>query len=382
MRLPSIHDFAAEAFQPERYARLGDDWWLAVADVVGSTKLAGLGRDREVNFSAGAAVAVLAAATAEDGAPGAVQFGGDGALAAVPPGRVEATRQALAALAHWSTTELDIPLRVGMVPVKALTEAGLEVLAALQDFGNDNVFGLFLGAGVTAADAWVKADQRWSVAPRQGELPGIEGLSCRWRPVPAERGAVLCVIIDSLLPGPAGVAALAEVQAELEAVVHSAAAAPLGDGARLAPGLLPSRRSLALETRVESPARRRLRRVKAVVGSLLLGLTHRLGGRLGPLDTNLYRRSLAERSDYRKLAGGTRMVLDVTEAEALAIEARLAAAEALGRIRFGTARCPSTTITCLVGDFSADRHVHFVDGAGLGFWRASQMLKGKGYARS
>jgi hypothetical protein len=28
----------------------------------------------------------------------------------------------------------------------------------------------------------------------------------------------------------------------------------------------------------------------------------------------------------------------------------------------------------------ADRHVHFVDGAGLGFWRASEVLKAKGRA--
>ena len=34
-------------------------------------------------------------------------------------------------------------------------------------------------------------------------------------------------------------------------------------------------------------------------------------------------------------------------------------------------------MTCLVGDFAADRHVHFVDGAGLGYWRAATVLKAK-----
>ena len=60
-----------------------------------------------------------------------------------------------------------------------------------------------------------------------------------------------------------------------------------------------------------------------------------------------------------------------------ALDRALAAAEARGHIRFGTARAKATTLTCMVGDFFADRHVHFVDGDGLGFWRASVELKKK-----
>ncbi|KJS37588.1 MAG: hypothetical protein VR70_12205, partial [Rhodospirillaceae bacterium BRH_c57] len=60
-----------------------------------------------------------------------------------------------------------------------------------------------------------------------------------------------------------------------------------------------------------------------------------------------------------------------------AIDAVLAEAEAGGAIVSGTARSDAATMTCLVGDFSSDRHVHFVDGSGLGFWRASTALKAK-----
>jgi hypothetical protein len=58
--LPAIRDFAREANDPARYEALGRGWFLAVADVEASTMLAGAGRDRDVNFVAGAAVAVLA----------------------------------------------------------------------------------------------------------------------------------------------------------------------------------------------------------------------------------------------------------------------------------------------------------------------------------
>ncbi len=374
-RLPAIRDFSAEAADPGRFAPLDRGWAIAVADVVGSTGLAAAGRSRDVNFVAAGVVAVLGTVLADgaDDRP-ACQFGGDGAMAAVPPGRQDDARRALAALAHWAG-ELDVPLRVGMVPVAALADAGLEVRAALQDFGNGNGFGHFLGSGVAAADAWVKADSRWHIPPQAGDLPGLEGLSCRWNPVSSHRGVVLCVIADPLPAGEAGFAVLQRLSAAVEAVVPVAAAAPLGDGGRLRPKWPPSFRSLFLESRVVSRRRRLQRVLAALAGSAIIRVVDALGRRLPGLDTAAYRRALAERSDYLKEAGGPRFVLDVTEAEAAAIEAVLERFAQAGDIVYGTARSTATTITCLVGDFAADRHVHFVDGADLGFWRASVVLK-------
>lgn len=377
MLLPTIRDFATEAHDPARYARLDDDWWIAVADVVASTKLANAGRDRDVNFIAGAVVAVMAAVADRPEQPAACQFGGDGAVAAIPPQCAEAARHALAALAEWAQVDMDIPLRIGMVPVAALHRDGHDVLAALHDFGNCNVFGQFIGAGVPMAETWVKTDPRWSIAPAPGELPGLEGLSCRWRPVPPSRGKVMCVIIDPTDSGRTGMEALARLQSEIEAIVPTVLAAPLGDGSTLNPAMVPSLHALANEARTQRLAKRAGRILRAVTGTAILGLIHRLGGRLFGIDVGHYRTTLAERSDYRKQAGGPRFVLDVTEDEAARIEALLAHAESRGDIVFGTARSAFTTLTCMVGDFTADRHVHFVDGDGLGFWRASVVLKEK-----
>lgn len=372
--LPSLRDFATQALDCGRYARLGDDWWVAAADVEGSTALAHAGRDREVNFVAGAAVAVLAAVAGTPDHPAACQFGGDGAVAAVPPDRVSAVRDTLAALGWWAAHDMGVPLRVGMVPVGVLNRLGHKVFAALHDFGNTNVFGLFLGAGMGVAESWLKADERWNVPFRPGPLPGLDGLSCRWQPVPARRGHVLCVIVD---PTDAMGGAVAEVLRRIEAVVPTATAAPLGDGGALRPVVVPAGRLLAIEARTEPPGRRLRRMARALAGSAVLGVAHRLGGRLPGVDARAYRRHVAERSDYRKLCGGPRLVLDVSADEDAAIEALLSQAEAHGEIRFGLARSAATTMTCMVGDFAADRHVHFVDGSGLGYWRASVMLKDK-----
>ncbi|PWC86598.1 hypothetical protein TSH100_12600 [Azospirillum sp. TSH100] len=381
--LPVIRDFAAQASDPRCYATLDGGWSLAVADVTGSTQLAGQGRHRDVNFVAAGVVAVLSDAVRVGQEPVACQFGGDGAIAAVPPGREDEARAALSALAHWSAEVMDVPLRVGLVPVQALLDQGLEVMAALHDVGNGNSFGLFLGAGVVAADAWVKEDARWRLPPREGPLPGLESVSCRWNPVPPRRGTVLCVIVDSVDPGAAGLLELARIQRAIETIVPTSGAAPLGVGERLEARWPPDWRALLMEARSGRTGAghgaglgMRIKRVgSALAGSGLLVLLLRLGLTLGGFDPQRYRRHMAERTDFRKSAGGPRLVLDVTEGEADAIERLLAQAAQAGSIRYGTARADATTVTCLVGDVTADRHVHFVDGAGLGFWRASVMLK-------
>lgn len=378
MNLPSIHDFSSEFFNPERYARLDSGWSVAVADVVGSTKLAAKGRDRDVNFIAGAAVAALTRTLTQTGTAAACQFGGDGAIAAIPPQARDATIAVLKALAHWSSTTFDITLRVGLVPVEALTDKGYEVWAALQDLGNGNVFGQFLGNGVSVADSWVKADAQWRFDPEEGDIPGLDELSCRWQPIPPGRGVVLCIIADPVSRLQSDSHILARLEAEIDAIVPTASAAPLGERLNM-PLNVPSLQSVHRELRTVSGVGPKIgKMIRIVVGVSWLYIADRLPGRkLGPVDTEIYRRATSERSDYRKIAGGFRFILDVSPAQADAIEAALARLEAEGLILFGTARSDATVMTCLVGDFMADRHIHFVDGSGLGYWRASVVLKDK-----
>lgn len=374
--LPSLTDFAVEGADPDHYTPLGPGWCLAVADVVGSTRLAAQGRHRDVNFVAGAAVSVLSAVVEAAGGRPCCQFGGDGATAAIPPGLRDAAEAALSALVHWSIHELDVPIRAGLVEVAELNAAGLEARAALQDLGGGNYFGLFMGAGVGVAEEWVKTQPARQVTPRPGPLPGLEALSCRWLPAPATRGVILCVIADPIQAGGAGDDALRRLQRDIEKIVSTEIATPLSPrGERLTPRWPPSLRSLWLEARASPPGKRLRRMIYGAIQSALVRLIYLSGRPMFGFDARDYARSLAERSDYRKAAGGPRFVLDVTENEAQAIENLLEQYVERGEIRYGVARAAATTITCRVGDYAADRHVHFVDGAELGFWRAATALK-------
>lgn len=379
MHIPRITDFTSDGCNPDRYLELDNDWHLAVADVVSSTVLAKQGRDRAVNFVAGSVVAVLSEVLAVGrDEPIACQFGGDGAIVAVPPGGADKARESLAALAHWAETTIGISLRVGLVPVSALRDQGFSTMAALHDFGGGNVLGLFLGHGVIEAERWVKQDTRWRIPPKPGMLPGIEGLSCRWDPVPSRRGTVLCVIIDPVPAGRAGIAALARAHQCIRTIVAPEISAPFGRGEHLAPPAFPAWALTGLEARARTGlAGTLMARLWAIIGSAMIYLSYRLGMRLGPVDAAHYLRAVACQSDHSKQGGGLRFVLDVTHGEADAIEAELEDREQAGEIMFGTARSDAATMTCLVGDFALNRHVHFVDGGELGFWRASTVLKAK-----
>src|SRR5664279_892301 len=115
--VPVFRDFT-RVVDPALYQPLPDDWSIGVADVVQSTKAIRDNHYKAVNM-AGAAV-IVAVTNALESRDFPFVFGGDGASFAVPPGAVALARQALASTATWVKDELDLSLRIGLVPVTAV----------------------------------------------------------------------------------------------------------------------------------------------------------------------------------------------------------------------------------------------------------------------
>jgi hypothetical protein len=114
--LPLIRGFANVA-DPSRYTPLPDDWLIGVADVMDSTKAVLAKRYKAVNMAGAAVVVSIINAIGPRDFP--FVFGGDGASFAIPPSAEGAVREAMAATAAWVKEELDLTLRIGLVPVKA-----------------------------------------------------------------------------------------------------------------------------------------------------------------------------------------------------------------------------------------------------------------------
>jgi hypothetical protein len=369
--LPLIERFSL-ATDPTRYRRIPPDWFIAASDIIGSTGKVQSGRYRDVNFVAAAVIAALQAEIAVHvAAVPACQFGGDGATVAVPPQAADGVRRVLQALAYWADSQFELGLRVGLVPVAELEARGAETFAALYQAGNKSFYGLFLGAGTALAEKLIKEVPGFLLTPQEGPLPGLDGLSCRWDPVPSGRGTVLCLIADPVNDGPDAAKAIEAIRAEIERITPIEGAAPLGDGSRLRPRLAAFVPAIAREMRLVTGMAKLGRLAKSGLEAFLAWSLYHTGLRLGGFTVEKYRRSVAQQTDFRRIATGLRLVLDVTQAEAAEIAELFDRAHAVGLIHYGLHRCEAATITCLVDSAADGRHIHFVDGDGLGFWKAA-----------
>src|SRR5579863_8106024 len=131
--------------EPSLYAPLPDDWTIGVADIVESTKAIAQARYKAVNM-AGASV-IAAVTNALEGREFPFVFGGDGASFAVAPDDAELAREALAATAAWVKEDLDLLMRVALVPLAAIRAQGLDVRVARFGPSSNLSYAMFSGGG-------------------------------------------------------------------------------------------------------------------------------------------------------------------------------------------------------------------------------------------
>lgn len=125
--LPVFVEFEGVA-DTNNYKPLPDDWMLATADIVGSTKAIGEGRYKAVNMAGASVISALLNALGKRDYP--FVFGGDGALVAIPASATEQAREALAAVQAWVHDDLQLTLRAALVPMRDIKAQGLEVRVA------------------------------------------------------------------------------------------------------------------------------------------------------------------------------------------------------------------------------------------------------------
>jgi len=372
--LPVFRDFT-QVTHLELFAPLPDGWMVGVADVVGSTKAISENRYKAVNM-AGAAV-IVAITNALQGRDFPFVFGGDGAGFAVAPAEAEAARRALAETATWVKEDLDLSLRIGMVPVRDIRAKGSDVRVARFGASQNVAIAMFAGGGLAYADAAMKRGEIALAPAPAGAHPDLTGLSCRYELIPAQRGLVLSLVV---MPGPRADAA--NFGRVVEAVTRIVDRQP--DSSRPLPG-----KGLTLKWPpqgydLEARASRRpdesvaARKVKVLALTLFYFVVMRLRLRLGNFSPERYERELIENSDFRKFDDSLRMVLDCTPQLADEIEDYLKQAAADGVVRYGTHRQQAAMMTCFAPSPSKPDHVHFIDGAQGGYALAAAMMKAAG----
>lgn len=355
------------------YQPLPDDWLLAVADIVSSTKAIASGHYKSVNM-AGASV-ISAVLNALDNGDYPFVFGGDGALVAIPPSGEDRVRQALAAVRTWVTEELELSLRTALVPMADVRAEGLDVRVARFSPSDFVSYAMFSGGGASWAEKQMKAGRFAVEAAPQETRPDLTGLSCRWNPIDAHNGEIVSIIAvpDAAGNGP-------EFQRLVADIIAISMEQNRGGHPVPVEGPTPALafEGADIEARATaSVANRWLRKLSIAAQIVVIYILDKFGIRAATFDAKIYRRDLAANSDFRKFDDGLKMTIDVDAAHLSRIEARLREAEAAGVCRYGLHRQQSALMTCFVPTPLMRDHMHFIDGASGGYAMAAMALREK-----
>lgn len=367
-RIPVFHGFG-KLMDPALYVPLPDDWSIGLADVVQSTRAIAQQRYKAVNM-AGAAV-IAGVTNALDGREFPFVFGGDGASFAVAPGDLDRARDALSATARWVKDDLDLMMRVALVPVAEVRAQGLDVRVARFAPSRNLSYAMFSGGGLGWAEVAMKRGEFAVPMAPSGAMPDLTGLSCRFEEIPAARGLILSVLV---VPH-AGVDENA-FRSLIEDVIALVERSP--DAGRPVPAGGPTIKwppaGLDFEIRAERGSWL-MNRVYVLGRTLLAYIVMRTGVSVGGFVPKIYVQQLVENSDFRKYDDGLRMILDCTPDLDKALEQRLAAAAAAGTIRYGLHRQDAAMMTCFTPSALRADHVHFIDGARGGYASAATAMK-------
>ncbi len=366
------------------YRAVPEDWYIIIADIVGSTKAIAAGKYKDVNMvSASAITAVINAA---DKSEIAYIFGGDGATLLVPPEVLLEVAQALNGTRDMARDAFQLDMRVGVVCIGDLAAKNAPVRVAKTETAAAIYQAALSGEGVTLAEKLIKdkADggaydvtKLFTTEQLNAKEANFNGLECRWQPLHSRNGADVSLIIMARGVDEAANAALYTgiLQQVSDICGHSdgwkpAAAENLKVSATAA--------GIAGETRVRTHGMGALARLKYISGVLLLCWTGILclatGRKAGDFDGKKYREETARHTDFIKFDNALRLVMDVTKEQQKNLTAYLESLRADAKIFYGLHAAPAALMTCLVFDYGHD-HFHFVDGADGGYALAALQLK-------
>jgi hypothetical protein len=367
-RLPSFSDFR-EFTRDRHFVRAPDDWFVVITDVKGSTRAIEAGRYKDVNTIGAASISVVNGLLGSDFP---FVFGGDGATLLVPPEVIDRVLDGLMRLQRLSREQFQIELRVGRIRVAEVHQAGAVIEVAKHELTAGRCVAVFRGGGLNEAERRIKGEEaKYCVqADAAGELE-LTGLSCRWNPLPNQRGRIMALLVCAKTGPAAGVydALLARLNEIYGGQLEEAN--PVNTGLMRYSSIA---ECVKEETRFHTrkPAWAFFKRILEIVAAVLI-----FKYRLPPLIFNAahYRDAMRLHADHRKFDDMLRMILDCSEEQVAAIRAHLEERKAAGELCYGIHLSDTALMTCYVQDVKDGQHIHFIDGGDGGYAMAAKQLK-------
>ena len=357
----------SEITNDRHYRPVPAGWCVIITDVKGSTKAIESGRYKDVNTIGAASIATVQNALGDLEFP--YVFGGDGATLLIPNSSRHLVTGKLAALKNLSLQKFSLELRVGIVEVSELLQAGRVIEVAKFELFAGKCMAGFRGGGLTHAESLIKG------IPDKYEIPEIDsrevdlaGLSCRWNPIPNKNGCVLSMLV--VAEGKNEKQVYDDLFEKLQSTFSPNEANPVN------PSLMSYR---SVGGRRENERRfhagrsfRLLTRYLEIVAAVLI-----FKWKIPPLffKPKQYVESMRTHSDYRKFDDMLRMIIDCTPAQVDDLTEFLEGSRGRGELSYGLHCSETALMTCYVHGIRDGNHIHFIDGGNGGYAIAAKQLK-------
>ena len=375
-QLPLYPDFT-RLTEPSYYQNLPPDWLLVISDVEGSTQAIQAGRYKEVNaLGASVIIAVLNIVK-----PLSIPFifGGDGASLCIPPGYNHQIESALLAARQLAKDSYQLHLRVGIVPVQVILDAGLSVKVARYQVSANYTQAMLSGGGLSYAEDLLKdivkgRPFRLETGKATADFSGLE---CRWNNIPSRQGQSVALLVRA-------VSSNELLAAQIYRQVLDKIQLIYGEQQDCHPiniaflKVTHNQQKLGVETAIHTfgsgwvkQLQYRLKLlIKVTLGQILMTL----GAKLAGVDWGEYKADVIDNTDCRKFDDMLRMILSGNEQQRMTLYDYLEGQRVAGELYYGMQISNSSLITCLIFQRQGE-HVHFVDGADGGYAIASTQLK-------
>lgn len=381
--LRSFSEFAAIG-DLTAYTSAPADWVVLAADIVRSYDAVRAGRYKDVNLIGAAVISSVLNVLGRERIP--FVFGGDGAMLMVSKSDLRAGSLALAGVARLAKQEVDLELRIAAIPMSELRARGADVRLRKFALSPGNYLAMAVGDGLELAERILKDPgqcEPFAIAIDDAVTPTLEGLSCRWEPIPARKGHMVSLIVK-----PASSGGSSELAAVLNGIQDAIGFDPLSDNPEDALAHRDNLRfrfpptSFGLEVRLVGAATGRVRyALRSLVENLAFVWGYFTGLRVGPFRPKRYLAELSRNTDHRKLDDSLRLVLDVSDKGVERLKAYLQGAYQKRQLVYGLHDAPSALMTCFVADIADSRHIHFIDGADGGLSMAGADFKARLHER-
>ncbi|MBG7601444.1 MAG: DUF3095 domain-containing protein [Gammaproteobacteria bacterium] len=361
------------------YADCPQEWFVVITDVKGSTRAIERGDYKVVNSLGVASIMAVLNAVKTESIP--FVFGGDGASFCIPPDKADVVRSALVATRIMAEEQFDLELRIGMVPVKTILDAGEQIRIAKYQVSEHYQQAMFRGGGLGYAEALVKdpsAGNPYLVNHEEIEPVGdFHGFECRWNEIPTPHEETIALLIQAVEEDESSRDALfMRIHAKIREIYGAAEEhRPVrAESLSLTFSLQQLAGEIAIRTAFKSIVYRIFYTTRLLFVLLAGKYMMAKGVQTDSTDWGSFKESLVASSDYRKFDEVLRMIIAGTRQQREALCGYLNRLQKTEKVAYGIHCTTHALMTCAVFDYG-NEHVHFLDASDGGYAMAARELK-------